>query len=42
MTRAHQVTIEGEGVPAKYAFDDKSGLTMTIKSGTNVLDFVMQ
>ena len=41
-TGTRKVTIEGDGVPAKYSFDDKSPLTVEVIEGENTLDFVIQ
>lgn len=38
-TGSKKVTIEGDGIPAKYTFDDKSGLVANIEVGDNLLDF---
>jgi hypothetical protein len=37
-----KVTVEGKDVPAKYAAEKTSGLTMKVKEGTSRLDFVLQ
>jgi hypothetical protein len=33
-----KVTVEGDGVPAKYAAEDTSGLVVELKEGTNSYD----
>lgn len=38
----HAVTIEGDGVPARYTFDDKSGLVVAVNAEANTIDFKLQ
>jgi len=39
----HVVTVEGDGVPAKYLFDDKSGLRVEVRGAeANIFDFNLQ
>jgi hypothetical protein len=37
-----KVTVEGEGVPAKFAAEDTSGLTVEVKEGSGTFDFSLQ
>jgi len=38
----HAVTIEGDGVPARYTFDDKSGLVVAVNAEANTFDFKLR
>ena len=38
----YKVTIEGKGVPAKFASEDVSPLTVEVKVGANTFDFDLQ
>ncbi len=38
----YRVTFEGKGVPAKYASDDNSPLTVEVKESVNVFEFELQ
>ena len=37
-----KVTVEGDGVPAKYTSEDTSSLTAEVKEGTGSFDFNLQ
>jgi hypothetical protein len=37
-----KVTVEGEGVPAKYAAEDTSGLVVEVKEGTSSFDISLR
>jgi hypothetical protein len=37
-----KVTVEGEGVPAKYAAEDTSALTVEVTEGTGPIDFSLR
>ena len=37
-----KVTVEGEGVPAKYADEDTSGLMLEVKEGTGPFDIILK
>ena len=37
-----KITIEGKGVPAKYASEKTSGLTVEVKEGSMVFDIVLE
>ena len=37
-----KVTIEGKGIPTKYASEDQSGLTVEIEPGENQFDFELE
>jgi len=38
-TGMFRVTLEGKGVPAKYALEEASGLTVTVVAGKNAFNF---
>ena len=38
----HKVTVEGQGVPEKYAAEDTSGLTVEVTEGTFTFDVILQ
>jgi hypothetical protein len=37
-----KITVEGTGLPAKYASEETSGLTVKVKKGSMVLDIVLE
>jgi len=41
-TGAKKISVEGAGVPKKYAFEETSPLMVEIKEGDGVYDFVIQ
>jgi hypothetical protein len=38
----HRITVEGEGVPARYSSEDTTGLMAEVKEGANQFDVALQ
>ncbi|MDB5388370.1 MAG: hypothetical protein JWM11_4016 [Planctomycetaceae bacterium] len=41
-TGTRKVTVEGEGVPARFSFEDKSGLVVDVAAGKNSFDLELK